>query len=89
MGNQLATCCGLCPRDGDSDGHGDSSHGDGSSGYGHYGESGGQGSGYDEGVFSDDTAPLIRYNCKLQVKTVVRSCLSTCSFFENASEIMI
>ena len=68
MGNQLATCCGLCPR-GDNDGDGDTTGGDSSYGgadssggsghYGHYGESGGQGV-YDDGVFGDDTAPLIR-----------------------------
>jgi len=56
MGNQLTTCCGLCPRD---EG-GDSSYEDTEeSSCGHCGESGGQG-GNDDGVFGDDTSPLIR-----------------------------
>ena len=66
MGNQLSTCCGLCPRDDDGDTTGDSSHGDGG-GYGHYGESDGQG-GYSDGVYGDDTAPLIRY------ESYIRTC---------------
>ena len=54
MGNQLTTCCGLCPRENDADN--DSGSDDG---YGHYGESDGHGS-HNQGLLGDDTSPLIR-----------------------------
>jgi len=55
MGNQLTTCCGLCPRENEADDDDSGSF----DGCGHCGESDGHGS-HNQGLLGDDTSPLIR-----------------------------